>query len=207
MAQAAETTSVVPNKLSFFKKHAVKTKYGLDRVVEDLIQEAMSKGDFDNLTGYGKPLGAPTPNPYVDFTQQKINKILADNGFSPEWILLNKEIREKLQELSASLRRERAQFASDLSDRDAVKWQCVVGRYESVADEINDKIDKYNILVPIMNKQMVHVRLGRIADGILGEHPQAVIDTKGKSPSSSSSSSSAGGDNQKSLFSLISSIF
>lgn len=38
------------------KNHAIKTKYGFDRVVEDLIQEAMSKGDFNNLEGLGLPM-------------------------------------------------------------------------------------------------------------------------------------------------------
>lgn len=33
---------------SFFKTHAIKTKYGFDRVVEDLILEAMNSGQFDN---------------------------------------------------------------------------------------------------------------------------------------------------------------
>merc|ERR1712142_727400 len=34
----------------------VKTRMGMERVVEDLIQESMQKGDFDVIKGKGKPL-------------------------------------------------------------------------------------------------------------------------------------------------------
>ena len=45
----------------------------MDRLVEDLIQESMSKGDFDNLSGAGKPLPQRVIyNPYEDFTTTKV---------------------------------------------------------------------------------------------------------------------------------------
>lgn len=79
------------NALTKDGDHAIKTKYGFDRVVEDLIQEAMSKGDFTNLSGAGKPLKClQSQNPYVDFTTNKMNEILIDNGFVPEWISTHK---------------------------------------------------------------------------------------------------------------------
>lgn len=57
-------------------KHKIKTKYGLERLVEDLIQESMSKGEFSNLSGCGKPLRKQEyGNPYVDFTTHKINEV------------------------------------------------------------------------------------------------------------------------------------
>jgi hypothetical protein len=31
-------------------------------------------------------------NPYEDFTTHKMNQILADGGFAPEWIMLKKDI-------------------------------------------------------------------------------------------------------------------
>lgn len=54
----------------------VKTQYGMDRLVEDLIQEAMSRGEFSNLPGIGKPLNTTdTRNPYVDFVTHKLNQV------------------------------------------------------------------------------------------------------------------------------------
>lgn len=56
-------------------KHNIKTKYGFERLVEDLIQESMSKGEFENLSGKGKPLKDQNNNPYVDFTTHKLNEV------------------------------------------------------------------------------------------------------------------------------------
>lgn len=57
-------------------KHKIKTKYGFERLVEDLIQESMSKGEFTNLSGCGKPLSRhENRNPFVDYTTHKINEV------------------------------------------------------------------------------------------------------------------------------------
>lgn len=137
---------------SFFKNHAIKTKYGFDRVVEDLIQEAMSKGQFDNLEGKGKPLShAQSQNPYVDFTQHKINKILLDNGFTPEWITLKKEIRIDIKDLEEVLTEYRSYIGEvPLNDADTDEWSTVLKRLEYRETEINKKIDKYNLITPIL---------------------------------------------------------
>lgn len=61
--------------------------------MEDLIQESMQRGDFDNLAGYGKPIDYKDRNPLLDATTYKINKMLKDEGFAPDWIMLEKDIR------------------------------------------------------------------------------------------------------------------
>ena len=49
------------------------TKNAMERLVEDLIQESMAKGDFDNLKGSGKPLPQRVIyNPYEDYTTYKV---------------------------------------------------------------------------------------------------------------------------------------
>lgn len=155
-----------------FKKHAIKTKYGFDRVVEDLIQEAMSKGDFSNLTGSGKPLkDLQSQNPYVDFTTHKINKILLDNGFTPEWILLHKDIRESVEQLKSNLRHERAKLHFPLERHEIQVWNKIVVEKLTIAQGINKNIDKFNLIVPILNKQMVHIQFDKIVDNILKEEP------------------------------------
>ena len=98
------------------------TKNQMDRLVEDLIQEGMAKGTFDNLKGAGKPLPERPPdfNPFMDFTTHKMNQvinnmkrkltfatifhqILADTGFTPQWVELQKEIRLQTEELRKEL--------------------------------------------------------------------------------------------------------
>ena len=65
----------------------------IDRLVEDLIQESMARGDFDNLPGAGKPLDYSNHNPYVDSHTHNLNKVLINNGYVPEWVTLDKEIK------------------------------------------------------------------------------------------------------------------
>ncbi len=60
-------------------------------MVEDLISESMARGEFENLPGKGQPLPDRTKyNPFSDFTSHKMNEILAEGGFAPEWIMLKK---------------------------------------------------------------------------------------------------------------------
>ena len=55
----------------------------------------MANGEFDNLDGAGKPLPNRVDyNPYTDFTTHKINQIMVETGFAPEWVQLQKDIRE-----------------------------------------------------------------------------------------------------------------
>lgn len=71
---AEEKALLDKNKTNY--NHKIKTKYGFDRLVEDLIQEAMSKGEFSNLSGSGKPLPQhQNANPYVDFVTHKLNQV------------------------------------------------------------------------------------------------------------------------------------
>jgi DnaJ homolog subfamily C member 28 len=184
-----------------FKKHAIKTKYGFDRVVEDLIQEAMSKGDFNNLSGAGKPLkDLQSQNPYVDFTTAKMNKILMDNGFVPEWITLQKEIRESIDEMKSALRQERANLHFPFINNEDSEWTAVVEKMQATVSAINKKIDKFNLIVPVLDKQMVHVRLDRVADKIKNEEPteRPVAAPKLESPAPS--------DYKTSLFSIFDAI-
>lgn len=198
---AATDNALIKKGGDHFKKHAIKTKYGFDRVVEDLIQEAMSKGDFNNLKGSGKPLkDLQSQNPYVDFTTHKINKILLDNGFVPEWITAQKEIRENIAELKAELRRERSKLHFPLEPSEEWIWAKAVETAEETAKGINKQIDHFNLIVPMLNKQMVQIQLGRMVKEILEEKPELrpAVEPRIESPAAS--------DYKINLFSFINSM-
>lgn len=146
-------------------KHKIKTKYGFERLVEDLIQESMSKGEFDNLKNTGKPLPSyESRNPYVDFITHKLNEVLIDNGFTPEWILLQKEIREDILILRKNLFTERQYFGPyPLTIEDNIEWSEQVYKYKELVNKINKKIAKFNLVVPILNKQMIPICLEKEA--------------------------------------------
>lgn len=203
--KAQATEGAVMKKGEFYKKHAIKTKYGFDRVVEDLIQEAMSRGDFQNLKGVGKPLdNVQSQNPYVDFTTHKLNKILLDNGFVPEWITLQKEIREEITELKRSLEYERSCLGKvPLSSEETQYWDKTIQKHEKLAKSINKKIDKFNLIVPVLDKQMIQIQLGKISDKILNEGQSC--DGRMKTPERSHYQEPVG--SQQGLVSLFNSIF
>ena len=60
--------------------------------MDDYIAEAMRRGDFDDLKGAGEPLKRDF-NPMVDRFTRHLNKMLINNGYAPEWITLDKDIR------------------------------------------------------------------------------------------------------------------
>merc|ERR1719334_1258270 len=54
-----QLTAQYEDRLVTQERHTVKkqhTRNQIERLVEDLIQESMASGDFDNLAGAGKPL-------------------------------------------------------------------------------------------------------------------------------------------------------
>jgi hypothetical protein len=62
-------------------------------LVERRIQGAMAAGVFENLSGQGKPLDL-TRNPYLDPSLELTYGLLHNNGYAPEWIARDKEIRQ-----------------------------------------------------------------------------------------------------------------
>jgi DnaJ family protein C protein 28 len=73
-------------------------------VVEQRIWHSMEEGQFENLPGKGKPLNLST-NPHADPAEDTLYRILSKNGCAPEWVELNKEIRNQISEWRSALKR------------------------------------------------------------------------------------------------------
>ncbi|XP_064213468.1 dnaJ homolog subfamily C member 28-like isoform X2 [Tribolium castaneum] len=146
-----------------------KKKFGLERTVEEMIQESISKGEFKNLPGFGKPLpDNDIRNPYVDFVTHRLNEVLIDNGCTPKWITLQKEIREEIQTLKESLAKARARFGPyPLDKQESAQWEQAVLDFQKTTEQVNKKIRNFNLLVPIIEKQMFQVDLKRQAEKVL----------------------------------------
>lgn len=136
----------------------------IDRIVEDLIQESMSKGEFENLSGKGKPLDYNERNPLVDTMTHNINKILINNGYAPEWITLEKEIREDTKRARQRLAVEIARMGNPpLSVKEHTRWKHHLKIFESSIIELNDKIMRFNMNVPasLIQKQRIPYNVDR----------------------------------------------
>ncbi|XP_075053293.1 dnaJ homolog subfamily C member 28 [Mixophyes fleayi] len=139
----------------------VKITQAIERLVEDLIQESMAKGDFDNLSGKGKPLDKFSSSPHVDPMTHNLNRILIDNGFLPEWIVLQKEIRETIDKLRNELVVSRRKLGDPVNYAKETQWVEVCEHFKEDITQLNKKINDYNLVVPLLNRQMVHFNVAK----------------------------------------------
>ena len=129
------------------------------------IQEAMARGDFDNLPGKGKPLNLEV-NPFIPPETRMVNQLLKDNGFTPRWIELDKEIQrenEGAEKLITNLKGRRERLARLIRvhphERQAMQKTFELERsraleaYREQLMKLNEKIQRFNLMVPIQGKQ------------------------------------------------------
>lgn len=154
LAAETEDSLVIKDKQQA-KKSVISN--AIERIVEDLIQESMKRGDFNNLPGQGRPLQYTAHNPFIDIGTHNLNKILVNNGFAPEWIMLQSEIRKEMKQARESLALANKTLGPGKSEQvqSSKKWQAAVSRFKTQVEEVNAKINKFNLIVPFLNKQQV----------------------------------------------------
>jgi DnaJ family protein C protein 28 len=122
----------------------------LMNVVEQRIQHSQREGDFENLSGKGKPLEM-VGNPHADPDEDIAYRVLAKNGFAPEWVELNKDIRFRIWRWRAALRLAWQQQQED-TQRDECekqqKWTTLLVQFEEELQDVNRKVF-LNILYPV----------------------------------------------------------
>lgn len=134
----------------------VKITQAIERLVEDLIQESMAKGDFDNLSGKGKPLRKFSDCPHIDPMTHNLNRILIDNGYQPEWILMQKEIRETIEKLRKDMLASRNKLGDPMTLCKEKQWDAICEQFVENIKILNKRVNDFNLIVPILSRQMVH---------------------------------------------------
>lgn len=150
----------------------------IERVADDLISEAMDRGEFDNLPGQGKPIpreefGAEL---FCDPAKIKITRILINQGYLPDWIQVNKQIRERWGKAVAKVSRL---YASNPAGR---KHATAIEEFREEVIQINRLIDRYNLMVPTIHLQRGHKNPDTVIQVMLHSNVEV-----GKSPNSSDS--------------------
>ncbi|XP_051006220.1 dnaJ homolog subfamily C member 28 [Acomys russatus] len=133
-----------------------KITQAIERLVEDLIQESMAKGDFDNLSGKGKPLTKFSGCSYIDPMTHNLNRILIDNGYQPEWILMQKEIKDTIEQLREALLVCRKRLGNPLTPGEQTQWSQTCEKFQENIQKLNKRISDFNLIVPILTRQKVH---------------------------------------------------
>jgi Domain of unknown function (DUF1992) len=137
----------------------------LERIAERRIREAIDAGEFDNLSGAGKPLAEHEDNPFVPDDMRVAFKVLLNSGYAPDWMTLAQEIEEDLDRLKLSadhhFRMLREGLAEIGSNPYAVKrlrheldrlrslHKRASAQYRHSIESVNRKITTFNQTVPI----------------------------------------------------------
>ncbi|KAM8817364.1 dnaJ homolog subfamily C member 28 [Rhynchonycteris naso] len=133
-----------------------KITQAIERLVEDLIQESMAKGDFDNLSGKGKPLKKFSGCSYIDPMTHNLNRILIDNGYQPEWILMQKEIKDTIDQLRETILVSRKKLGNPMTPTQQKQWNQVCEQFQENIRKLNKRVNDFNLIVPLLTRQKVH---------------------------------------------------
>jgi hypothetical protein len=112
------------------------------RWVEERIQAAMQAGEFDTLSGQGRPI-KNDDDPLTPAEERLSRHIMENAGVKPAWVELADEIQKGIEAAQAAL----ARAAAQLPPGDA-GWERAVERFERRMGEINLLIKRYNLMVP-----------------------------------------------------------
>lgn len=160
---AAEEGALVERDMRQRSKK-IKITQAVERLVEDLIQESMARGDFRNLSGAGKPLNKFEHNPYADPMTHNLNRILIDNGYQPPWVVTQRDIRETTAQIRNKLLEGRARLSDPMTPKEHSQWEQLCVSVEEELVKLNKLVDNYNLIVPMLKMQMVHFNLSREID-------------------------------------------
>ncbi|CAI9762103.1 unnamed protein product [Fraxinus pennsylvanica] len=149
------------------QRNNVRTETDIVNVVERRVWNAMEEGQFENLPGKGKPLDLSS-NPHVDPAEDTLYRILNKNGCAPEWVELNKEIRNNIAEWRVGLKKAWKHKGS----RDEAKWVECSEALKFQLRGINDKVFRYNLIVPF-GRQMCGLKWEKELDRLNDESQMA----------------------------------
>ncbi|KFK24821.1 hypothetical protein AALP_AA8G029500 [Arabis alpina] len=134
------------------RRDFVRSETDIINVVEQKIWHSMEEGHFENLSGKGKPLNLHV-NPHADPAEDTLYRILNKNGFAPEWVELNKEIRSKAKEWRVSLKKA---WSMKLEE-DQSGWEESSELLKTQLKQINNMVFRYNLIVPF-GRQMIGLK-------------------------------------------------
>jgi DnaJ-like protein len=125
-------------------------------LVEERLNEAMERGDFDHLESKGKPL-AIDHNPFAG-DRALAYSLLKNNNLAPPEIDRGKEIDRDIQraaEMLETMRRRQHTLGGLSAPRDArraynIARDATEARYEALLRAINNNILSLNIIAPTM---------------------------------------------------------
>lgn len=113
-------------------------------MVEDVIREALERGDFENLPGKGKPLNLAR-DPLLDPLMAIVNRILRDNGLAHPLIEARKSITSEAEQCRAELKRAWREYQRSHSE---AGWAEAAANFRARVRQINREVRIFNLKAP-----------------------------------------------------------
>lgn len=134
--------------------------------IEETIQEAQNRGDFDNLRGKGKPLAHLQENPHAPGTELAY-QLLKDNDYTLGWISRRNQAQNDIEAFRLDLQNKishyRAEWqASDHPDhRQPLRyyWRKQINTWETTLKALNERIHTANLHTPVDQLQLITLGL------------------------------------------------
>lgn len=133
--------------------------------MDDLIEEAMRAGVFDNLPGRGKPLKLPK-NPYAPGTELAY-QLLQDNNYTLPWIRDRQETFMVVDSLREEISREWTRYHSEyrVAQDETIRMSLSLAWYRKQEtwgkkiQGINDRIAELNLKQPSETLEILKLTL------------------------------------------------
>jgi DnaJ family protein C protein 28 len=141
-------------------------------VADRLIEEAMARGEFDDLPGKGKPLDLRETEAERR-GEWAAQRIMENSGFKPAWASDRRELLEKADEIRATLARAWKAHAVSLAGGEsyaaaALRWDHAVARFREAVEKLNKEIRLYNLKAPHVRLHLRVVDADRVIKQITG---------------------------------------
>jgi hypothetical protein len=144
-----------------------------DSAVDEAIKRAQQDGAFDDLPGKGKPLTWRDDTHAGDMALAF--HMMANAGFTPDWIERGRELRARADELESGLAAWEAWWNQQRDAAATLPAESARGRrnellasaalrvdqFRKAASELNERIDRYNLTVPVPTARMARIDVDR----------------------------------------------
>lgn len=152
-----------------------------------ILDELAEQGYFQNLPGSGRPLDlSDEDNPFIPDDMRLAYRILRNAGYSLPWIELRKDIEAEIAAIDrrASAHRQKVQATLRSMHQTppylrAARWQRVHSEHREFLasharqiDAVNQKIDDFNLSVPVASLQLIRLNRQRALDQLAALLPE-----------------------------------
>lgn len=134
--------------------------------IEEAIQEAQKRGDFDNLRGKGKPLTHLQENPHAPGTELAF-QLLKDNDYTLGWINRRNQTQNEIDAFRVDLQTKISHYqaewhASEHPDHRQpllYYWRKQITTWETTLKTLNDRIRTANLQTPLDHLHLITLGL------------------------------------------------